>query len=88
MFELLHYLLLQVKAKANTISVSSTLGGGSQVYTETILSPATYVTLTPLTPFVPPTYPEILQVPPGATQYAITLAKSQHEQAIHTFGEY
>ena len=72
-FESLHYLLLQIKANAS--SVPSNLGGGAHGYAGIILSPPTYGTLAPMTPFIIPVHPGILNVPMGSTQYAIALVK-------------
>ena len=86
MFDGLHHMLLQVKA--NLSSVPSTLGGGTHGYAGAMLSVATYATLAPMTPFITPTHPGTLTVPAGATQYAIALIKTQHDEALRIFSEY
>ena len=85
-FSTLHYMLLQLKA--NESSVPSELGGGAHGYVGAILSPVTYATLAPMTPFVPPVHQDDLTVPPMATQYQISLAKFQHENALQVFNQY
>lgn len=85
-FSTLHYMLLQLKA--NESSVPSELGCGAHGYVRVILSPVTYVTLTPMTYFVPPVHPGNLTVPLMATQYQITLAKHRHENSLQVFAQY
>ena len=85
-FDGLHQMLLEVKA--NLSSVPSTLCGGAYRYAGAILSIPTYATLASMTPFIISTYPGILTVPAGATQYAIDLLKTQHDKALITFSEY
>ena len=85
-FDNLHQMLLEVKA--NLSSVPSTLGGGAHGYAGAILSVPTYATLAPTTPFITPVHPGTLTVPAGATQYAIALLKTQHDEHMRVFSEY
>ena len=68
--------------KANASSVPTNLGGGGHRFIGAILSPASYHTLAPLTPFIGPTHIVTLIVPPNSTQYVISLIKTQHDEAI------
>ena len=85
-FESMHKMLLEIKT--NCISVPCSLCGGTHEYAGIIPSPSTYATLAPMTPFIIPTHPDILQVNPGVTQYAIALAKIQYDESIKQFSEY
>ena len=82
-FSTLQLMLLQLKANAS--SVPSTLGVGQRGYIGVILSPVTYATLAPMTPFEPPAHPGILQVDPPATQFEIALAKTLHDKMFVLF---
>lgn len=73
----MHKMLLELKP--NCRSVPCSLGGGAHGYAGIILSPPIYATLPPMTPFVIPVHPGNFQVNPGATQYAIALAKKHDE---------
>ena len=85
-FDSLHQMLLEVKE--NLSSVPSTLGGGAHGYVGVILSVPTYAILVPMTPFRTLAHPSTLTVPPGVTQYDITLIKTQHDENMRTFYEY
>ena len=82
----MHEMLIELKS--NCSSVPCSLGDGAHRYTYIILSPPTYATLAPITSFVIPIHPENLQVNLGTTQYAIAVAKPQHNEAIKQFSEY
>ena len=85
-FTSLHNLLRLLKA--NTCSVPCTLGGGNHGYVGMLISATSYHILAPGTPFIAPTHPGPLAVVPGATQYQIALAKSQHEETMRVFRDY
>ena len=85
-FESLQNMLLQLKANCSLVLTS--LGGGVHVYVDAILCPVTYTTLDPVTPFIGPARPGLLQVVVSATHYNIALTKSQHKEAHKTFVEY
>ena len=85
-FESLHGMHLEYKA--NCSSVPCTLGGGVYGYSGILLLAKTYATLAPDTPFIVPLYPGILIIEVGATQYEISLAKTQHDEASRIFSEY
>lgn len=85
-FTSLHNLLRLLKA--NTCSVPCTLGGGNHGYVGMLISAVSYHILAPGTPFIAPTHPGPLAVVPGATQYQIALAKSQHEETMRVFRDY
>ena len=71
--------------KANASSVTTTLGRGRHSFIGAILSSALYVNLTPLTPFISLTHPVTLIFPPNSTQHAITLLKTQHDNAMRIY---
>ena len=74
--------------KANASSIPKNLGGGGHVFIGAILSAASYSILAPLTLFLGPTHPGTLTVPPNLTQYAITLSKTQHDDAMRNYHLY
>ena len=70
MFITLHNMALRLKS--NAISIPCTLGGGAYGYISIIMSPVTYATLAPFTPFIIIVPPESLNVADNAMQYQIT----------------
>ena len=75
----LHGMLLEIKA--NLGSVSCKLGGGTHGYAGTIFSLASYSTLASKDPFLVIAHPCIQNLPTSATQYAIELFKTEHDEA-------
>ena len=85
-FTPLHAMLLELKT--NTSSVPCNLGVRAHSYAGCILSPVTYVTIAPLTSFIIPLDPGLLNAAVGATQLKISLAERFHEEACRTFQNY
>ena len=77
-----------LELKANCSQVPCTSGSGEYGYAVIILSPTTYATLAPMTPFAIPIHLDILHVPLDATQYKIVRAKTQHDETLRQFSEY
>jgi len=85
-FDTLQKMLTQLKANAS--SVPTNLGREGHRFIGAILSPASYHTLAPATPFIGPTHPGTLIVSTNSTQYAIALLKTQHEEALKMYHLY
>ena len=81
-YDTLQTLLRELKANAR--SVHSNLGGGTYGHLGLVISPTTYAILS-TTPFVRPTHPGTLIIPPGSTQHAARTLRELHEEALHEF---
>ena len=81
-YDTLQTLLRELKANAR--SVHSNLGGGTYGHLGLVISPTTYAILS-TTPFVRPTHPGTLTIPPGSTQHAARTLRELHEEALHEF---
>ena len=58
-----------LQLKANSLSVPYIIGGGAYSYIEIIMPLVKYDTLAPMTPFIVPIHPGVLNVAPYDTQY-------------------
>ena len=85
-FSSLPSLLLQLKA--NAVSVLCHLWDGVHVFVGIILSPATYATLAPFTPFVIPLHPGPSVHLHGVTQYEIAATTIAHNEYLLIFHSY
>ena len=82
----LNYLLIELKANAG--SVPTTLGEGAHGFIGMIISPATYSTIAPNTPFVMPVHSGTLTHAQGATHFQIQAATTTYNEQFITFHSY
>ena len=75
-YETLHH--FKNELKANTSSVSATLGGGNHGYLGMILTPAEYHCIVPADPFTRPPNPGVLVPNPAGTAAQIASMENTH----------
>ena len=78
---------MKAELQANASSIETDLGGGNHGYLGLVLMDAEYATILHTHPFIAPTYPAPLTIPPTAIAIEALQLKDQHTEEKHVYLE-